>query len=68
MESTYYGRYNQMFFHAYAVDKHEPFTGAGIKELVERISPEYLTFEFITADNAQHRMYLEQQLRALDRI
>ena len=68
MDATFAGRYNQMFFHAYAVDKHEPFTGAGIKELVERISPEYLTFEFITADNAQHRMYLEQQLRALDRI
>lgn len=68
MEATFAGRYNQMFFHAYAVDKHEPFTGEGIKELVERISPEYLTFEFITADNTQHRSYLEQQLKALGRI
>ena len=67
MEPTYYGRYNQMFFHAFAVDKHEPFTGEGIKELIERIAPEYLTFEFITADNAQHRSYLEQQLKALGR-
>ena len=68
MEPTYQGRYNQMFFHAFAVDKHEPFTGKGIKELIERITPEYLTFEFITADNAQHRMYLQQQLQALGRI
>ena len=68
MEPTYYGRYNQMFFHAFAVDKHEPFTGVGIKELIERIAPEYVTFEFITADNAQHREYLQQQLKALGRI
>lgn len=68
MEPTFAGRYNQMFFHAFAADKHEPFTGEGVKELIERIAPEYLTFEFITADNAQHRRYLEQQLKALGRI
>lgn len=65
MEDTYAGRYNQMFFHAFAVDLHEPFTGKGIKELIERISPDYLTFEFITADHAQHLKYLEEQLEAL---
>lgn len=65
MGATYQERYNQMFFHAFAVDKHEPFTAEGIKELVERINPEYLTFEFITADNAQHKEYLKQQLKAL---
>ncbi len=65
---TYQERYTQMFFHAFAVDKHEPFTGDGIKELIERISPEYLTFEFVTADNQQHREYLRQQLKALKRI
>lgn len=68
MEETFTGRYNQMFFHAYAVDQHKPFTGEGIKELVERISPEYLTFEFITADHAQHCRYLEEQLRALGKV
>ena len=68
MEPTYQGRYNQMFFHAFAVDKHEPFTREGIRELVERIDPEYLTFEFITADNAQHQRYLKEQLKALGRI
>ena len=67
MGKTYQERYNQMFFHAFAVDLHEPFTGKGIKELVERISPEYLTFEFITADHSQHQHYLKQQLEALER-
>ena len=65
---TFEERYTQMFFHAYAVDKHEPFTGEGIKELIKRIDPEYLTFEFITADHAQHCRFLKQQLKALGRI
>lgn len=65
MGATYQERYNQMFFHAFAVDKHEPFTAEGIQELIERIHPEYLTFEFITADNEQHKNYLNQQLKAL---
>ena len=42
--------------------------GEGIKELIKRIAPEYLTFEFITADHEQHCMYLKQQLKALGRI
>ena len=67
MADTYWERYTQMFYHAYAVDKHEPFTAEGVKELVERIAPEYLTFEFITADHKQHCDYLEQQLKALGR-
>ena len=67
MGKTYWERYNQMFFHAFEVDKHEPFTAKGVKAMVERIAPEYLTFEFITADNEQHCDYLEQQLKALGR-
>lgn len=66
MGATYAERYNQMFFHAYSVDKHEPFTCAGVKELVERIAPEYLTFEFITMDNHQHREYLKKQLQVFN--
>ena len=67
MGKTYWERYNQMFFHAFEVDKHEPFTAKGVKAMVERIAPEYLTFEFITADTEQHCDYLEQQLKALGR-
>lgn len=63
MEDTYAGRYTQMFFHAFAVDRHEPFVCEGVRELVERISPEYLNFEFITADQAQHQEYLKRQLQ-----
>ena len=62
---TYRERAGKMFGHAYAVDLHRPFTGAGIRELMERIDPEYLTFEFITDDNAQHMRFLRAQREAL---
>lgn len=62
---TYGERYGKMFWHAFAVDQHLPFTCEGVKELIERISPEYLTFEFITADSLQHREYLKAQRLAL---
>ena len=63
---TYRERSWKMFSHAYAVDKHLPFTAPGVRELVmEQIAPEYLTFEFITDDNVQHAMFLRQQREAL---
>lgn len=51
--------------HAFAVDKHLPFTCEGVDALIKRIGPEYLTFEFITDDNKQHREYLAAQRAAL---
>jgi len=63
--NTYEERYGKMFWHAFAVDKHLPFTCDGIKELIERIAPEYLTFEFITADKIRHKEFLDAQRKAL---
>ena len=62
---TYWDRYGMMFRHAFAVDQHMPFTCKGVDELVRRIAPEYLTFEFITADSVQHLEYLNAQRKAL---
>ncbi len=63
---TYRERSWKMFSHAYAVDGHKPFTAPGVRELImERIAPEFLTFEFITDDNAQHIAFLRAQRRAL---
>ncbi len=63
---TYQERYGKMFWHAFAVDQHLPFTCEGVGELVKRIAPEYLTFEFITENSTQHREYLDVQRKALD--
>lgn len=65
---SYAERYAQMFWHAFSADRHLPFTCEGVDALIERLQPEYLTFEFITADNAQHRAYLAEQKNALKRI
>lgn len=65
LSGSYADRYGKMFMHAFAVDRHLPFTCEGVDRLVRRIAPEYLTFEFITSDSAQHREYLTAQRRAL---
>ena len=62
---TYQERYGKMFWHAFKVDQHLPFTCAGVDQLIRRIAPEYLTFEFITTDSKQHREYLTAQRKAL---
>lgn len=62
---SYAQRSEQMFWHAFAIDQHRPFTCAGVDDLIKRIAPEYLTFEFITVDRDQHRRFLDAQLHAL---
>lgn len=62
---TFEQRHCQMFSHAFAVDQHLPFTCKGIGDLISRISPEYLTFEFITESKLQHQQYLQAQKEAL---
>jgi len=53
----------QSFYHALSVDKHEPFTCAGVRELIERIAPEYLTFEFLSQDasDLREKLLLQNQ-------
>jgi len=68
MESDYDRRCGQMFLHAFAVDQHLPFTCPGVRELVERVKPDYLTFEFITETPEQHRDFLMQQRKALGMV
>ena len=63
---TYSERAWQMFEYAFAIDKHRPFTCAGVRKLIERISPDYLTCELITDNLSQHRALLAEQKRALE--
>lgn len=68
MAEDYQERLGQMFWHAFAVDQHLPFTCEGVDKLIKRINPEYLTFEFITADSEQHMEYLTAQRKALNML
>ena len=62
---TYEERSMQMFMHAFKTDMHLPFTCSKVKALIERISPEYLTFEFMTSSREEHSLFLKQQLECL---
>ena len=63
LKSSFKERNLQSFCHALNVDKHEPFTCAGVRELIERIAPEYLTLEFLSQDasNLREKLLLQQQ-------
>ncbi len=53
--------------HVYKIDSHLPFEADGLRELIERIDPFYLTHELITNDRAEHSLHLDKQLQALEK-
>lgn len=66
LKENYWERNLQMFEYIFRLDQHRPFTNPGVAELIKRIAPDYLTFEFITENKAMHRKFLEEQARALE--
>ena len=59
--ATYAERSEQLFYYVFSIDRHEPFTCPGVRELVERIDPDYLTYELISRDLDEHRRLLHAQ-------
>lgn len=55
----------QYFEHVFQIDQHLPFTEPDVQKLIERISPLYLTYEYITKDKEEHRKYLQEGCRTL---
>ena len=41
-------RFCKVYEHIFQIDRHEPFTAKGVEELVRRIDPLYVTYEYIT--------------------
>ena len=58
-------RWMQTFTHAFAMDEHKPFTSPAVRGLVEHINPEYLTFEFVTANREELDAAIATQKQAL---
>lgn len=58
-------RFWQMFDYIFKVDLHRPFVCPQVRDVIERVAPEYLTFEFISNDLEEHRRMLRRQQRAL---
>lgn len=51
-------RFRQVYEHIFAIDQHLPFTEPGVRELVERIDPLYLTYEYISRSRKELASYL----------
>lgn len=66
LSNDYGTQMGQLFEYVFRADQHKPFTCPGVRELIERIAPDYLTFEFISNDLAQHKSMLHRQHRALE--
>lgn len=65
LSNDYGEKMGQLFEYVFHSDQHKPFTCQGIQKLIERIEPNYLTFEFISNNLKQHKSMLQRQRRAL---
>ncbi len=65
LKGTYYDRMGQLYPHIHKMDVHQPFTAAGVRNLIERIRPDYLTYEFSTQNRAEHEDFISRQNAAL---
>ena len=67
LSKDYGEKMGQLFEYVFQADQHKPFVCPGVRELIDRIAPEYLTFEFISNDLEQHKTMLRRQRRALEK-
>ncbi len=67
LATNYKERLMQIYPHIFKIDYHKPFTADGVANLIQQISPQFLTFELITNHNQEHEDALKQQLNALNR-
>lgn len=65
VEGDYQTRIWEVMGHIFEVDTHKPFVTHRVRELLERIQPEYLVLELITGTRAEHEQLLTQQLHYL---
>ena len=47
-----------VYEHIFQVDQHRPFVADGVRDLVKRIAPDYVTYEYITRDRDELKKYL----------
>jgi hypothetical protein len=65
LAGSYGDRLGQIYPHIYEIDAHRPFTSASVKTLIDRISPDFLTYEFSTRSREEHEVFLSRQNTAL---
>ena len=61
----FYDQFALAYNHACNIDIHRPFVGPGVRELVERIDPSYITFEFQQNSREEYESFVEAQSKEL---
>ena len=67
LSEDYWEKSGQLFEYVFQTDQHKPFVAPSVRQLIERVGPDYLTFEFISNDLNQHKTMLRRQWAALKR-
>ena len=62
---AFYDLYRIAYEHAESIDLHQPFIGEGVKELLERLDPQYITFEFRQRSKEEYQRFIREQGRLL---
>lgn len=65
---SFYELFQLAYEHACKIDLHQPFIGKGVRELVERIAPDYLTEEFEQKSRETYEGHVDAQSRLLGYI
>lgn len=61
LSDDYEKRMEEIYTCVFQMDCHQPFTCSGVRELITRIGPDYLTYEFISESREQHMEMLRIQ-------
>ena len=61
----FYELYRIAYEHAQKIDLHQPFLGEDVPELIERIDPRYITFEFDQKSKEQYEKFIIDQGKLL---
>lgn len=61
----FYELYRMAYSHACSIDLHKPFLGEGVKELIERIRPRYVTFEYSADGREEYERWAKAQSELL---
>lgn len=60
LKQDYWERMCQVYEYIFQLDEHKPFVCEGIREFIEEMNPQYLTYELITRNREEHEAYLKQ--------
>lgn len=64
---SYFDKLCAAYTHILQIDTHKPFTAGGIRELIDRIAPEFLTYEFMSVSREELEDMLIKQNKAMGR-